>query len=158
MIYSVTNDDQEEQDTITRLRDPEIYIGEGYDQELMKEAMNKEMEDMKLHDVYEEVSVDGLPPETIRDAIDTRWVHKYKTPTQMRSRIVGKGYNEKIEDSDSIYASTPLFVILRLLLILALARGWKIRLQLLYMLPSPHCSPTHGRQRSTTRVAGRCGD
>ena len=82
---------------------------------------------MKLHDVYEEVSVDGLPPETIRGAIDTRWVHKYKTPTQMRSRIVAKGYNEKIDDSDSIYASTPLFVILRLLLILALARGWKIR-------------------------------
>ena len=80
MIYSVTNDDQEEQDTITRLRDPEIYIDEGCDQELMKEAMNKEMEDMKLHDVYEEVSVDGLPSETIRDAIDTRWVHKYKTP------------------------------------------------------------------------------
>ena len=42
MIYSVTNDDQEEQDTTTRLRDPEIYIDEGYDQELMKEAMNKE--------------------------------------------------------------------------------------------------------------------
>ncbi len=109
MVYSVTKDDQEEQDTITRLQDPEMYSDEGYDQELMKEAMNKEMEDMKLHDVYEEVSVDGLPPETIRDAIDTRWVHKYKTPTQMRSRIVAKGYNEKIDDSDSIYASTPLF-------------------------------------------------
>ena len=37
------------------------------------------------------------------------------------------GYNEKIDDSDSMYDSTPLFVLLRLMLVLAIARGWKMR-------------------------------
>ena len=41
--------------------------------------------------------------------------------------MVAKGYNEKVDDSESIYAFTALFVILRLLLALLLARGWKTR-------------------------------
>ena len=86
------------------------------------------MGQMKKHDVYAEVSTDTVDQETLHNAIDSRWVHKSKTPTEVRSRIVAKGYKEEVEDLDGIYASTPLFVILRVLLTVAMARSWKIRL------------------------------
>lgn len=41
------------------------------------------MEQMKKQDVYEELSTDTLDQETLDEAI--------KTPTEVRSRIVGKG-------------------------------------------------------------------
>ena len=90
--------------------------------------MNKEVDQMKKHGVYEELSTDTVDQETLHSAIDSEWVHKNKTPTEVRSRIVAKGYKEEVEDLDDIYASTPLFVILRVLLMVAMARSWKIRL------------------------------
>ena len=74
--------------------------------------MNKDMEQMeqmKTHDVYEEVSTDTVDQETLHNAIDSRWAHKNKTPTEVRSRIVAKGYKEEVEDLDDIYASAPFF-------------------------------------------------
>ena len=83
---------------------------------------------MKLHKVYEEVDISTLDPSTIREAIPTRWVHREKG-LLVRSRIVAKGYSEKVDDEDSVYASTPMFTTLRTLLLLQLARpGWAARL------------------------------
>ena len=112
---AVTNDDLDEQAVVTRLQHPIIHDREGFDGEKLQKGMNKEMEQMKKHDVYEEVSTDNVDQETLRNAIDSRWVHKNKTPTEVRSRIVAKGYKEEVEGLDDIYASTPLFVILRVL-------------------------------------------
>ena len=125
---AVTNDDLDEQAVVTRLQHPIIHDREGFDEEKLQKGMNKEMEQMKKHDVYEEVSTDNVDQETLHNAIDSRWVHKNKTPTEVRSRIVAKGYKEEVEDLDDIYASTPLFVILRVLLTVAMARSWRIRL------------------------------
>ena len=125
---AVKNDDLDEQAVITRLQHPIIHDNEGFDEERLQKGMNKEMDQMKKHDVYEEVSTDDVDQETLHNAIDSRWVHKNKTPTEVRSRIVAKGYKEEVEDLDDIYASTPLFVILRVLLTVAMARSWKIRL------------------------------
>ena len=61
---------------------------------------------MKLHDVYDEVDASTVDDNVIREAIPTRWVHRKKGPG-VRSRIVAKGYTEKIEDEDSVDASTP---------------------------------------------------
>ena len=58
----------------------------------LQKGMNKEMGQMKKHDVYAEVSTDTVDQETLHNAIDSRWVHKSKTPTEVRSRIVAKGY------------------------------------------------------------------
>ena len=124
---AVTNDDLDEQAVVTRLEHPIIHDNEGFDQEKLQKGMNKEMDQMKKHDVYEEVSTDTVD-KTLHNAIDSRWVHKNKTPTEVRSRIVAKGYKDEVEDLDDIYASTPLFVILRVLLTVAMARSWKIRL------------------------------
>jgi hypothetical protein len=46
---------------------------------------------------------------------------------EVRARIVAKGYTEHIEDQDDVYASTPLFAVLRILLALSLARGWIVQ-------------------------------
>ena len=95
---ALTNDDLDEQAVVTRLQHPIIHDDEGFDQEKLKKqkGMNKEMEQMKKHDVYEEVSTDTVDQETLHNAIDSRWVHKNKTPTEVRSRIVAKGYKEEV--------------------------------------------------------------
>ena len=46
---------------------------------------------------------------------------------QQNQQNRGKGYNEVVNDLDDIYASTPIFCILRILLTLALAMRWTIK-------------------------------
>ena len=41
--------------------------------------------------------------------------------------MVAKGYTEEVNDSDDIYASTPIFCVIRLLLTMALAFNWIVR-------------------------------
>ena len=83
---------------------------------------------MKLRDVYDEVDASTVYDNVIREARPTRWVHRKKGPG-VRSRIVAKGYTEKIEDEDSVYASTPMFTTLRTLLALQMSRpNWIARL------------------------------
>ena len=57
----------------------------------------------------------------LKEAIPTRWANRKKGPG-VRSRIVAKGYAEKIEDEDSVYASTLMFTTLRTLLALQMSR------------------------------------
>ena len=83
---------------------------------------------MKLHDVYDEVDASTAGDNILKEAIPTRWVHREKGPG-VRSRIVAKGYTEKIEDEESVYASTPMFTTLRTLLALQMSRpNWIARL------------------------------
>ena len=66
--------------------------------------MKHESNQVKLHDLYDEVDASTVDDNVIKEAIPTRWVHRKKGPG-VRSRIVGKGYTEKTEDEDSVYAS-----------------------------------------------------
>ena len=63
---------------------------------------------MKKHQVFTEVHINDIPPEDRKNLIQSRWVHREKG-TEVRSRIVAKGYNEVVNDLDDIYASTPIF-------------------------------------------------
>ena len=82
---------------------------------------------MKLHDVYDEVDASTVDDNILKESIPTRWVHRKKGPG-VQSRIVAKGYTEKIEDEDSVYAST-MFTTLRTLLPLQVSRpNWIARL------------------------------
>ena len=45
----------------------------------------------------------------------------------MRAMIVAKGYTESVNDLDDIYASTPIFCVLKALLTICLNRGWIAR-------------------------------
>ena len=117
-ITPYTNDDTSEDQPI-------IFDNEGYDETQLLEGMKHESNQMKLHDVYDEVDASTVDDNVIREAIPARWVHRKKGPQaeylQERytaipaSRIVAKGCTEKIEDEDSVYASTPMFTTLRTL-------------------------------------------
>ena len=120
-ITPYTNDDTSEDQPI-------IFDNEGYDETQLLEGMKHESNQMKLHDVYDEVDASTVDDRVIREAIPARWVHR-KKGSGVRSRIVAKGYTEKIEDEDSVYASGPMFTTLRTLLALQMSRpNWIARL------------------------------
>ena len=116
-----TNDDTSEDQPI-------IFDNEGYDETQLLEGMKHESKQMKLHDVYDKVDASSFDDNILKEAIPTRWVHRKKGPA-VRSRIIAKGYTEKIEDEDSVDASTPMFTTLRTLLALQMSRpNWIARL------------------------------
>ena len=126
-ITTASSEDTAEQDNINKiLKDPIIYDNEGFDEDKLKAGMNKEIESMKKHQVFTEIHLNDIPLEDRKNLIQSRWVHREKG-TEVRSRIVAKGYNEVVNDLDDIYASTLIFCILRILLTLALAMRWTIK-------------------------------
>ena len=76
--------------------------------------------------MFEEITLDQASEEERRNIIGSYWVHRNKGD-EVRSRIVGLGFDEVIMDADDIYASPPFFAILRVILCIALARSWSIR-------------------------------
>ena len=70
---------------------------------------------MKAQQVYTEVSYNTLTAEQRKQIIKSRWVLRQKGDI-VRARIAAKGYTEEVKDNDDIYASTPIFCVLRLLL------------------------------------------
>ena len=97
------------------------------DEEKLKLGLQKEMEAMRDFDVYTEVDKDSLPPETLQGAIDTRFECKNKDD-EVRARLVVKDYWREVSDKDDIYASTPLLLTVKLLLLIALQFGFGIQL------------------------------
>ena len=87
--------------------------------------MQKEMASMKNFDVFTEVLISSLPPETVKNAISTRWVYRWKGDT-VRSRLVCRGFTEEVADLDDTYASTPLLVMVKLLILVSLSASWAI--------------------------------
>eukprot|EP00435_Cladocopium_sp_Y103_P034718 s2074_g9.t1 len=78
---------------------------------------------MKEQGAYTEAHISQLTPEQRKKIIKSRWVLRQKGNT-VRARIVAKGYTEEINDNDDIFASTPIFCVLRMLLVLALCNNW----------------------------------
>ncbi len=90
------------------------------------EGMKHEIEQMTKQGVYAEVNINDLTPEQQATIFESRWVLRDKGD-KVRARIVAKGYTEEIEDADTIYASTPTFCILRILLTIAMVRRRTIK-------------------------------
>ena len=125
------NMDHEELHQEIRLSEPVIWdVTREYPEEAQRIGMNQEMKSMKDFDVYTEVPIDQCSQEDIDQAIGVRWVKRWKTDTELRMRLVVQGcYQDSSSiDVDSIYASTPSLVTLRLLLVMSLARSWEISL------------------------------
>ena len=78
---------------------------------------------MKTFDVFTEVLTSSLAPEIVKTAISTRWVHRWKGDS-VRSRLVCKGFTEEVADLDDTYASTPLLVMVKLLILVSLSTSW----------------------------------
>ena len=126
-ITTASSEDMQEQDNVDKiLKDPIIYDNEGFDEEKLRAGMNKEIQSMKKHQVFTEVHYNDIPEQDRNNLILSRWVHREKG-SEVRSRIVAKGYNEVVHDIDDIYASTPIFCVLRVLLSLSLAMRWTIK-------------------------------
>ena len=113
------NEDNDER----RLQDPIIYDPEDYPEDKLRDAMQREMASMKDFGVYEEVPLHDMHNHDNGSIIQTRWVHRWKGEL-VKSRLVAKGYAEQVLDVDDTYASTPVLVILRTLITLALTHNW----------------------------------
>ena len=66
-----------------------------------------------------------MTPEQQANIIESRWVLKPKH-NKVRAHIVAKGYTEPVTDHDLLFASTPLFCILRVRLTMALVYNWSV--------------------------------
>ena len=104
---------------------PYVYDSEGYPHEELSRSMTQEMSSMRKFDVFTEVPISSLPSETLRTAITTRWVHRWKGDS-VRSRLVCRGFTEEVKDEGQTYASTPLLVMVKLLVLLSLSLNWHI--------------------------------
>ena len=112
-----------------RLAEPLLWESE-FPPEAEKKGMIKEMNSMKEFDVYDEVMVKDCTDEQVSEALDCRWVKVWKNETDLRGRVVVRGCFQNVEktEEDSLFASTPSLVTMRLLLCMALARNWGITL------------------------------
>ena len=68
--------------------------------------------------------------EQVRNAIGVKWVKRWKTDTDLRMRLAVQGCYQDAQalDSDTLFASTPSLVTLRIMLIMALRANWCINL------------------------------
>ena len=103
---------KQEAETEKILLEPWATNTEGLNPEQTTEGMKQEIRSMKAQQVYTEVSYNTLTQEQRNKIIKSRWVLRQKGNT-VRARIVAKGYTEDGKDNDDVYASTPIFCVLR---------------------------------------------
>ena len=125
-ITAYSCEDVTEQATEKILLEPWVSNTEGLDQQKTIEGMKNEIQSMKKQQVYIEVHLDSLTPQQRQNIIQSRWVLREKG-NAVRARIVAKGFTEAVNDLDEIYASTPIFCVLRTLLALSCNNGWTVR-------------------------------
>ena len=106
------------------LLEPIINDAEGLDKQLTTQGMKKEVQQMKQQTVYTEVHIDALTPEQEHH---TKQVGPTQQGKEVRARIVAKGFTEPVADIDNVYASTPIYSVLRILLTLSLNNNWTVR-------------------------------
>ena len=116
-----TNEDEE-----MRLTDPLLghQLLSDWPEDKLHEGMQKEMSSMRSFGVYEETTADQLTAAELKSVIKTRWVLVWKGE-DIKARLVAKGYTQDVTNVDT-YASTPLLCSFKILLLMALARGWKV--------------------------------
>ena len=120
------NQDEKELLLMKTLENPQLWQQSEFPEKEEKAAMTKEMKSMQHFGVFEEVDVDKVPAELLDKAISTRWVKVRKTDGTLRTRLVVRGYTQEVADKDETFASTPSLTTLRLLLTLAVAKGWSV--------------------------------
>ena len=105
----------------------ELWLPSEFPPELVKEGKDKELASMKDFEVYRLVPIDQTTAEEQRKAIPTRWVETWKGD-KVKCRLVAKDLKVKdlYRDKDELYAATPAFVTLKVMLTLALANRWSI--------------------------------
>ena len=113
-------EDEQQAETERTLLEPTVYCTEELDKKKTIKGTKHEIEHLVSSGVYSEVNINDLRPEQQATIIESRLVLRNEED-KIRARIEDKGYTEQIEDADTIYASTLIFCILRILLTLAMA-------------------------------------
>ena len=117
---------EDEDEIQQRFDEPVIYQNpDEFDEEELKASMKKEMDSLRAFDVFDEVSKEESLSTDSAQILDLRWVHVWKG--FIKSRLCIRGFTQKISDLDLTYASTPVVMIFRVLLVMALAMGWSIQ-------------------------------
>ena len=122
-ITAYSCEDATEQQTERIPLEPIVNSSDGLDKQKTIEGVKQEILSMKQQQVYMEVDINTLTPEQRKNIIQSRWVLRDKG-NKVRPRIVAKGFTETVTDLDYIYASTPIFCVLRTPLTLACNNGW----------------------------------
>ena len=120
------NQDEKELLLMKTLENPYLWYETEFPLVEEVEGMKKEMKSMTTFDVFEEVHYKDIPQALLDKVISTRWVKVRKSDGTVRCRLVVRGYTQEVNDKDETFASTPSLTTLKLLLTLAVARGWHI--------------------------------
>ncbi|CAE7220981.1 RE1 [Symbiodinium natans] len=120
------NQDERELLLMKTLENPYLWYETEFPLVEEVEGMKKEMKSMTTFDVFEEVHYKDIPQALLDKVISTRWVKVRKSDGTVRCRLVVRGYTQEVNDKDETFASTPSLTTLKLLLTLAVARGWHI--------------------------------
>ena len=112
-----------------RLTDPRFFktetnFLEGY----FVPAMPKSWTPWKKFGVYDEVPMSERTPDEINGALPSQWVSTWKTADSVTAQIVVTDRFQGQLDPDVLYASTPTRVTMRILLLMAIAGNWTIKL------------------------------
>ena len=126
-VPTAVNEDIEEKHEEIKLSEPLIWNAtKEFPAAAQTKGMNKELKSMQDFSVYTEKPNEQCTEEEIESAIGLKWVKRWKSDEELQMRLVAQGcyQDDSALDSDSVFASTPSLVTLRLLLIMSIARGW----------------------------------
>ena len=87
--------------------------------------MNKDMGLIADFDVAECIASSTLSSEEVAHTLDFAWAIKWEG-SDIRARLCVRGFNQIVKDLDHTFASTPVLLILKLLIVLALSMSWCI--------------------------------
>ena len=97
-----SNFDIAEKQQELRATSPYVWQDAEFPQDLLMKAMDSEMNSMKGHAVFEEVSTQNLTPEELENVIDARWVNKWKG-LDVKCRLCAQRFTQLVEAADTIF-------------------------------------------------------
>ena len=119
-METTSNEDTQEIEKEWILLQPITHDTEGLDPQQVAQGMKKGVQQMKDQSVFTEIDGNTMTPEQQANIIESRWVLNRNTTKYEHA------YTEPITDHDLLFASTPLFCILRVLLTMALVYNWSV--------------------------------
>ena len=90
----------------------------------VQESMRKGMKSLEGFDTNENVTVSSASPNVVDLATTLTWVLVWESV--VKSRLCVRGYRQQVSSFDDACASTPVIYVVRILLVIALARRWMI--------------------------------
>ena len=104
---------------------PNIEPQDEFPERFLQEGINREMDSLHSFNTYVQVPLQNLSVQERNRIIGSRFVNRWKGDA-VKSRLVVQAYRQVIDDRGEIFAATPLFASLKLLLILAFVFHWNI--------------------------------